>query len=70
VNYRINDDGSYNTRAPGIETINVVAVVDISFPEWKIALVHIECEGDNNDGSGNGRRYIRLEDVRVFFNGG
>jgi hypothetical protein len=65
VNYRINDDGSYNTRAPGIETINVVAVVDISFPEWKIAKEFIlECEGDNNDGSGT--RSLWLEDVRVF----
>jgi glycosyltransferase involved in cell wall biosynthesis len=67
VNYRINDDGSYNTKAPGIETINVVAVVDISFPEWKIAKEFIlECEGDNNDGSGTRSLYIGLEDVRVF----
>jgi hypothetical protein len=70
VNYRINDDGSYNTKAPGIETINVVAVVDISFPEWKIAKVHIGMRRRQQRRVRNAVVVYRLEDVRVFFNGG
>jgi hypothetical protein len=66
VNYRINDDGSYNTKAPGIETINVVAVVDISFPEWKIAKEFIFWNATTTTGPEHGRCIYKRRTCACF----
>lgn len=63
VNYRIGDSGNYifNKENSRIETINVVAIVDITLPEWKITKEFI-LEYDDIPES----RYVGIEDVRIF----
>lgn len=60
VNYKIKNDGSYMLGS-NIETINVIALIDITVPEWKITKEFI-LGYDNISGS----RYVGVEDVRIF----
>jgi tetratricopeptide (TPR) repeat protein len=63
VNYRIDENGRYVNQS-NIITKNVISVVDISKPIWKV-VQEFELKYDtSNDGY-----YIGLEDIRLSLNG-
>lgn len=63
VNYRIDDAGRY-VNQENVITKNVISVIDVSKPLWKI-VQEFELKYDvSKDG-----RYVGLEDVRLFLNG-
>jgi glycosyltransferase involved in cell wall biosynthesis len=63
VNYRIDENGNYVNK-PNIITRNVISVLDISGPIWKV-VQEFELKYDKtNDG-----HYVGLEDIRLFVDG-
>ena len=63
VNYRIDDRGGY-VNQENVITKNVISVIDISKPLWKV-VQEFELKYDTSkDG-----RYVGLEDIRLFLNG-